>query len=94
MLTLTDTARIAIESILESAPVPDTGGLRIVTLTADPVEFSLSIAEAPEDGETVVAQAGARVFLDEAAAGALDDKLLDAQPSQTGAVQFRIGEQS
>ena len=38
--------------------------------------------------------AGARVFLEENAAGILDDKVLDAQVDESGSVQFSIAPQA
>lgn len=41
----------------------------------------------------MVESGGARVFLEETAAAALDDKILDADVNEQGAVRFSIGNQ-
>ncbi|MFS0893186.1 Fe-S cluster assembly protein HesB [Microbacterium sp. 179-I 3D3 NHS] len=94
MLTLTDNATAIVSTLvsrqseapdaglrIHSAPTPaEDGGARLAVLvTADPE---------PED--QVVEVSGARLFLDEAAASALDDKVLDAGVDEEGAVSFAV----
>ena len=50
--------------------------------------------EAPQPGDQVLEEAGARVFLEETAAETLDDKVLDAQVDENGGVQFSITPQT
>lgn len=95
MLTLTETAADVVKQLTETeAPSPE-AGLRIST-QAEGEEgpgLLLAAAVAPEDGDQVLAEAGARVFLDESAAVMLEDKILDAQVGPDGAVQFAVGQQ-
>jgi iron-sulfur cluster assembly protein len=80
MLALTDSAKYAVRQMVEAQEAPEGSGLRIA---AEPSEggdaaLSLELTTAPEEGDEVVEEDGARVFLDPAAASLLDDKLLDA----------------
>jgi Fe-S cluster assembly iron-binding protein IscA len=53
-------------------------GLRFVAHeTEGEIEFEPTVVDAPEPGDQVVESGGARVFLDTAAAEALDDQVLD-----------------
>lgn len=90
MLTITENARVAIESILSGTPEPGAAGLRIAQSPNDQDALAASITTAPAEGDTVLEQSGARVFLEPVAAIALDDKTLDALTSATGNVEFRI----
>ena len=49
--------------------------------------------EAPEPGDAVVEENGARVFLEETAAVTLDEKVLDALVHDDGGEQFTIAMQ-
>lgn len=92
MLTLTENAVSVIRNLTDQQEVPDGAGLRIAT---DPQAgaLTLSLAEAPLDGDEVLDTAGARLFLDAEAAILLDDKALDAAVDTDGRVQFAVGEQ-
>lgn len=95
MLTLTDSAATEIRTITESPEIPDEAGVRIAT-TPDGAGLTLSLAASPTEGDAVVEDHGARVFLEPTAAGLLDDKSLDAvrDPADAeGQVQFAIAEQ-
>jgi iron-sulfur cluster assembly protein len=77
MLQVTETAAEAVKAIVEQAEVGATGGLRIaVDEGEESVELGVEDAASPED--TVIDDHGARVFLDAAAARALDEMVLDA----------------
>jgi iron-sulfur cluster assembly protein len=91
VLTITDNASMVVSDIVSRAVTTDTGGLRIVEAPGD--QFAVSVAEAPAAAEVVAEQAGARVFMDEPVAAALDDKVLDAQVDDDGAVRFLIAPQ-
>jgi iron-sulfur cluster assembly protein len=93
MLTMTDEARTAVESIVANANAADTGGVRIAEDGSGANGFALSVTPEPQTADTVVDNGGARVFLDEAAAVALDDKVLDAAPDAEGAVRFALLQQ-
>jgi len=93
MLTLTENASTIINSLTNQPGAADGTGLRI---TSDSPEEGLAVTTAVEasPGDQVVEQEGATVYLDEAAADLLDDKILDANVSQDGKVEFAIGQQA
>jgi iron-sulfur cluster assembly protein len=91
VLTITDNASLVVSDIVSRAVTTDTGGLRIVEAPGD--QFAVSVAEAPATAEVIAEQAGARVFMDEPVAAALDDKVLDAHVDEDGAVRFLIAPQ-
>ncbi|MGQ2914566.1 Fe-S cluster assembly protein HesB [Microbacterium aurantiacum] len=93
MLTMTDTAAEAVKTIIARVPEAGDGGVRIRDTGAQN-GFELSVAPAPEPQDTVVVTDGARVFLDEAATTALDDRVLDAELGQDGSVRFALGSQA
>ncbi|WP_307859052.1 iron-sulfur cluster biosynthesis family protein [Herbiconiux sp. SYSU D00978] len=91
-LTMTDTASTVVKTIAAQSAGSEHGGIRIAG--ADPgtgSDFSLSIAPEAAPQDVVVENDGARVFLDESAAQALDDTVLDAQINEDGSVRFAIG---
>jgi iron-sulfur cluster assembly protein len=95
MLTLTDNAVSAIRTLTTQPDLPQDTGLRIMTQGGDggSSSFQLALAEAPAAGDQVVEEGGARVFVEPAAAAALDDKSLDAQVNEQGDLAFRIADQ-
>ncbi|PVG81555.1 Fe-S cluster assembly protein HesB [Nocardioides gansuensis] len=93
MLTLTENASMIVKEITSQTGA-EGAGLRIA---ADPVmedSFSVSPSEHPEPGDQVVEQAGATVFLEDQAAQALSDKVLDAGVDEAGNLQFALGQQA
>jgi iron-sulfur cluster assembly protein len=88
MLMLTTDATHAIRDLIDSAQLPDTGGLRMDV--SDPVMNSTP--PAPDADDQVIDEGGVQVFLSEEAAGLLDDKELDAQ-AEGGQVTFIVHEQ-
>jgi iron-sulfur cluster assembly protein len=92
MLTVTDNAAAAIRSLTTQPDVPDGAGLRIAA-DQSAGALQLSVAPAPEQGDQVVSDAGARLFLDTDAALLLDDKALDATMDDQGGIQFALAEQ-
>jgi iron-sulfur cluster assembly protein len=70
------------------------GGLRIAPTQSAEGGFSLSVAEAPEPDDSVVAAQDAEVFLEPSAAAALDDKVLDASVNPEGKVYFSVADQT
>ncbi len=92
MLTLTDNAVAAIRSLTGQPDVPEGAGLRIAS---DPEAGALQLSLAPEplEGDQVVDDSGARLFLDSEAAMLLEDKALDASIDEQGTVQFALAEQ-
>lgn len=94
MLTLTDNAATIVKEIVDRAPGVEAGGLRIDQGAPEHGGFAANVVTEPEDGDTVVEAGGARVFLEEAVAQVLDDKVLDARTDDTGAVQFAIADRA
>jgi len=91
VLTLTDNAATEIRNLVANPEVPDDGGVRIASNQDG--ALTLALAAGPADGDAVVDQSGARVFLEPQAGQLLDDKLLDAGVDPEGNVQFSIGQQ-
>lgn len=89
MLTLTETAAEAVKQIVARVPQVEEGGVRIRD-TGTSNGFELSVAPDPQPADTVLVQDGARVFLDEAAALALDQSILDAELALDGSVRFAL----
>ncbi len=94
MLTITDNAASAIRSLTSQPDLPDDTGLRIMTQGEGAPSFQLALTQGPAAGDQVVEEGGARVFLEPAAAGALEDKALDAQVNDQGDLSFRISDQA
>lgn len=96
MLTITQTAADALDSIVASASdVPDSAGLRI-SQGAGPdgqTGLTLALTEAPEPTDQVVEAQSVPVFLDADVAPELDDKILDAQV-EGNQVGFVLGRQA
>ena len=96
MLTLTSNAAEAVKTMAEAAPeLPNDSGLRI---HAEPtgegrMGFELTLVEEPEEGDQVIEEAGARVFVEPETVGHLEDKILDATIAEDR-VQFRLSEQN
>jgi iron-sulfur cluster assembly protein len=77
MLTLSESAVEAVDTLLHSPDVPEDAGLRIDA--AGEAQFTLEIALGPAPGDQVIEEGGARVFVDPAAAPMLDNAELDAR---------------
>ena len=71
--------------------MPFTPPFATLVVPAAGVDAPLS---ATTTADTVVVTDGARVFLDEAANTALDDRVLDAELGQDGSVRFALGSQA
>ena len=93
MLTLTQTAAEAVKQIVARVPQAEDGGVRIRSTGAE-TGYELSVAPDPAPQDAIVVTDGARVFLDEGAAVALDDSVLDAELSQDGSVRFALAAQA
>ncbi|TDE09521.1 adhesin [Jiangella asiatica] len=91
MLTLTENAAAVIRNIAGQQDMPEGTGMRIVAAVDG--GLNLNMSPGPEEGDQVVDQGGARLFLDAQAAQMLDDKALDAAVDPDGAVQFALAEQ-
>lgn len=92
MLTVTNNAAAAIRSLTSQPDIPEGAGLRIAS-DQSAGALQLSVAPAPEQGDQVVDDSGARLFLDTDAALLLDDKALDATMDEQGGIQFALAEQ-
>lgn len=78
MLHLSDKAAVLIRHLVADADLPDTAGLRVGT---DPDNhcLSLSLAQAPDEQDVVVARDGASLFLTPDALPRVNDQTLHAQ---------------
>lgn len=92
MLTMTDSAATEIRNLVAQPEVPDDGGVRIAS-NGDGA-LTLALAAAPVEGDDVVEEGGARVFLEHEAGQLLDDKQLDCGVDAQGQVQFTLNQQA
>lgn len=87
MLTLTDDARLAIQTLLSPEDAPAEAGIRIAAAGAAndgaAPDLALQMVAEPAPGDQVLDDHGARVYLDPTAAQALDHETLDVQIDQT-----------
>ncbi|WP_410809558.1 adhesin [Micromonospora sp. 067-2] len=91
MLTMTDNAVLVIRDLANQQDVAEDGGVRIA---ADAEAGSLTVELVPEpvQGDRVVDNQGARIFLDEDAAELLGDASVDATVDDEGIIQFGFTE--
>jgi Fe-S cluster assembly iron-binding protein IscA len=94
MLTLTENATTLVKSLTTQAVDSPEGGLRISSPEPNATTFSVAVAPAPQADDQVIVDGEARVFVEENASAALDDKVLDAQLDEQGAVHFQLGLQA
>jgi Fe-S cluster assembly iron-binding protein IscA len=96
VLTITEDAVQALDSIVESAPVPADAGVRISRQvgTDGQAGLGISLVEEPEPTDQVLDIEGEHVpvFIEAEALPALDDKVLDARV-QDGQVGFVVAQQ-
>lgn len=95
MLALTPAAVEVVNTITAASGMPDTAGLRIASTGEDPQSggLELEIVAAPVERDEVVAETGARIFLEAGAADFLSDKVLDGQMDDQGRARFAVGPQ-
>jgi Fe-S cluster assembly iron-binding protein IscA len=94
MLSLTENAKEAVREMVAAEQVPAGSGLRIAAEgEGDDASLSLEITPAPAEGDAVVDEDGARVFLEANAASLLQDMVLDAEPHDDH-VHFTVAAQS
>ncbi len=91
MLTLTENASNIVTTIVDKQIQTEDGGLRISGPTDG--SFAISAVPAGEPGDQVVESGTAKVYLEETASAVLDDKILDAQVTADGDVQFQLAQQ-
>ncbi|MGH4025713.1 MAG: adhesin [Pseudonocardiaceae bacterium] len=85
MLSITETAAQAINSLITASDMPEGAGLRIAAQPeADSSGLELSVAPGPGEQDTVLKGGGVSVFLEPVAAQALDDKVLDVERVEGG----------
>ncbi len=94
MLTLTENATDVVKTITEQTTESEAAGLRISKQESDPSALGLTPVESPQPGDQVLEADGARIYLDEAAAAALANEVLDAKVDESGSVQFGIAPQA
>ncbi|MCI4064561.1 adhesin [Micromonospora sp. R77] len=91
MLTMTDNAVLVIRDLAAQQDVAQDGGLRIAADT-DAGSLSIELVPQPVQGDQVVDNQGARIFLDADAAELLNDTSVDASVDDEGVVQFGFTE--
>ena len=81
MLTITDMAAQVVREISADSGLQPNPGLRISAgpPTPDGATLELALAAEAEPRDETVEESGARIYLDEMVAPALDDKVLDAE---------------
>jgi Fe-S cluster assembly iron-binding protein IscA len=91
VLTITEDAIAAIQSLTARSGSPDEAGLRIAAAaSADGAQtYAVSISSAPQPTDEVVEAAGVRVFLDPNASMAFDAKALHATVAEDK-VEFQL----
>ncbi|GIG40451.1 adhesin [Cellulomonas phragmiteti] len=82
MLTLTDTARTAVETLTSRAGLPEEGGLRIAEQESG--GFELALVAGPDPGDDVVAEGDARIYVDPRTSQTLAEQQLDVEATDTG----------
>jgi Fe-S cluster assembly iron-binding protein IscA len=94
LLTLTENASTIVNEITSQVGLGESGGLRISADDAAQPHLELTTTEQGEPGDQVVENAGATVYLDQAAAALLDDKILDATVDDQGRPAFAVAQQA
>jgi Fe-S cluster assembly iron-binding protein IscA len=91
MLTMTDNAVMVIRDLAAQQDVGEDGGLRIAADTGAG-SLSIELVPQPAQGDQVVDNEGARIFLDADAAELLNETSVDATVDDEGIVQFGFTE--
>ncbi|MCG5460177.1 adhesin [Micromonospora sp. NPDC053740] len=91
MLTMTDNAVLVIRDLANQQDVAQDGGVRIAADT-DAGSLTVELVPEPVQGDRVVDNQGARIFLDEDAAELLGDASVDATVDDEGIIQFGFTE--
>jgi len=92
LLTLTDRAAETIRILTSQPGIPADTGLRMSLQGNDGGALTLSL-EGPQPGDTVIDDAGAKVFVQEDVAGLVGDGELDAELDEQGQASFTLGTQ-
>ena len=97
MITLTTEATDAIKELVETAELPDTGGLRLDmsdgTMNSAPPSLALTLVDTPSAGDEVIDEGGTHVYVSRDAAPLLDGKEIDAR-SEEGGVTFLVNDKA
>jgi iron-sulfur cluster assembly protein len=93
MLVLSESASTAIRNMVDRPERPDVTGVRIAGEEGGSGRLSVSAAGEPDEGDQVIEDHGARVFLEPTAAEILDDKVLDATVDDQGRISFLVDSQ-
>ncbi|MGH3935643.1 MAG: adhesin [Pseudonocardiaceae bacterium] len=93
MLTVTEAAAQAINSLVTKNQMPEGAGLRIAPQgqTTRAEGLGLSIAKAPAEEDTVIEVGGAKIFLAATVVYDLHDQELDVESLDGGEVRFIVG---
>ncbi|MER7416568.1 adhesin [Micromonospora peucetia] len=91
MLTMTDNAVLVIRDLANQQDVAEDGGVRIAADT-DAGSLTVELVAEPVEGDHVVDNEGARIFLDPDAADLLGGASVDASVDDEGVVQFGFTE--
>ncbi len=92
MFTLTDDACVIVKAIAgQTAGGREAGGIRIYDGSERGTDFALEPADGPLDGDVVLEQSGAHVFLAPEVADDLEDFVLEASVNGEGVVDFSFG---
>ncbi|GAA4491020.1 Fe-S cluster assembly protein HesB [Microbacterium panaciterrae] len=94
MLTLTDNATALVTTLVRRRTDTEGAGLRIHTadtpgMTGEP-RLAADVVVVPEADDQIIDLPGAPVFLEGEVAIVLDDKILDANVDEEGAVSFSL----
>ena len=94
MLTLTDNATAIVNTLVSRQTDATDAGLRIHSTPAPGPDggarLAVLVTPDPEPEDRVVEVSGTRIFLDETAAAALEDKILDAGVDDEGSVSVAV----
>jgi iron-sulfur cluster assembly protein len=85
VLVLTPTATNVIKDLTAQPEISEGSGLRIAPAPDGSGELQLSLQAEPNPGDEVIANEGARVFLEPATANLLADQALEARITEGGA---------
>ncbi|MBM7492744.1 Fe-S cluster assembly iron-binding protein IscA [Micromonospora luteifusca] len=88
---MTDNAVLVIRDLANQQDVAQDGGVRIAA-DADAGSLTVELVPEPVQGDRVVDNQGARIFLDEDAAELLGDASVDATVDDEGIIQFGFTE--
>lgn len=92
MLTLTSEAVQVIRTVTADPQLPPESGIRIQAGVNGSETLQLSVTPAPEAGDEVVEEEGARVYLEPMTAEMLKDMTLDAKVDPQGDVAFTLAD--